>query len=74
MKENNLDFLPESYLNAFCKQAKLLNLEVDECNWFGRWSDKFDSYIKKEIEQNVHRTLLLVLSIEHICGKKVVEA
>ena len=33
-----------------------------------------DSYIKKEIEQNVHRTLLLVLSIEHICGKKVVEA
>lgn len=49
MKENNLDFLPESYLNAFCKQAKLLNLEVDECNWFSRWSDKFDSYIKKEL-------------------------
>jgi nitroimidazol reductase NimA-like FMN-containing flavoprotein (pyridoxamine 5'-phosphate oxidase superfamily) len=33
-----------------------------------------DSYIKKEIEQSLHRTLLLVLSIEHICGKKVVEA
>lgn len=49
MKENNLSFLPESYLDAFCKQAKLLNLKIDECNWFSIWSDKFDSYIKKEL-------------------------
>ena len=49
MKENNLSFLPESYLSAFCKQAKLLNLKIDECDWFNIWSDKFDVYIKKEL-------------------------
>lgn len=49
MKENNLDFLPESYLEAFCKQAKLLNLDIDECNWFHRWSSKFDLNVKKEL-------------------------
>lgn len=40
-------------------------------------SRKFTSdndYIKNEIEQYAHKTLLLVLSPEHICGKKVVEA
>jgi len=31
-------------------------------------------YIRKEIEANLHRTLLLRLKPEHICGKKVVEA
>ena len=33
-----------------------------------------DEYIKKEIEQHAHRTLLLRLQIEHICGKLVTEA
>ncbi len=49
MKDNNLDFSPESYLEAFCKQAKLLNLDSDECEWFNRWSNKFESHIKKEL-------------------------
>ena len=31
-------------------------------------------YIRREIEGNLHRTLLLRLKPEHICGKKVVEA
>lgn len=49
MKDNNLDFSPESYLEAFCKQAKLFNLNSNECNWYSRWSNKFDSNIKKEL-------------------------
>ena len=32
-----------------------------------------DSYIKSEIEQFAHETLILRLTPEHICGKKVVE-
>ena len=31
-------------------------------------------YIKKEIEKNAHRTLLLVLTPEHMCGKSVQES
>ena len=33
-----------------------------------------DEYIRKEIAAAAHRTLLLVLSPEHICGKRIVEA
>ena len=33
-----------------------------------------DEYIKKEIEVHGHRTLLLKLIPEHMCGKKVVES
>ncbi|MBQ8597433.1 MAG: pyridoxamine 5'-phosphate oxidase family protein [Lachnospiraceae bacterium] len=33
-----------------------------------------DAYIKKEIEMHGHRTLLLQLTPEHICGKSVTEA
>lgn len=33
-----------------------------------------DEYIRKEIEGNAHRTLLLKLTPEHICGKLVTEA
>ena len=33
-----------------------------------------DTYIKDEIEKHAHRTLLLVLTPEHICGKKVQES
>lgn len=33
-----------------------------------------DAYIQDEIEKNIHRTLLLVLTPEHICGKLVEES
>ncbi len=33
-----------------------------------------ENYIQKEIESALHRTLLLKLNIEHICGKSVTEA
>ncbi|MBE6631586.1 MAG: pyridoxamine 5'-phosphate oxidase family protein [Ruminococcaceae bacterium] len=33
-----------------------------------------ETYIKKEIEQNAEKTLLLELSPEHICGKSVNES
>ena len=33
-----------------------------------------DEYIKGEIESSAHRTLLLCLDMEHICGKLVTEA
>lgn len=33
-----------------------------------------DTYIRKEIEQHAHRTLLLRLMPEHICGKLVTES
>ena len=33
-----------------------------------------DRYINAEIEQHAHRTLLLVLTPEHICGKSVQES
>ncbi len=33
-----------------------------------------EKYIKQEIEQHAHRTLLLVLTPEHICGKSVEES
>jgi len=33
-----------------------------------------DEYIKKEIAQSAHRTLLLKLTPEHICGKLVTES
>lgn len=42
-----------------------------------RLSHKFtqdDAYIQKEIENHAHRTLLLRLRPEHICGKRVIEA
>jgi len=42
-----------------------------------RLSYKFtqdDAYIRDEIEKNIHRTLLLVLTPEHICGKLVEES
>ena len=33
-----------------------------------------EAYIKREIEQSGHRTLLLRLTPEHMCGKLVTEA
>lgn len=33
-----------------------------------------DAYIREEIEKNIHRTLLLELTPEHICGKLVEES
>lgn len=42
-----------------------------------RLSHKFtqdDTYIKKEIESSAHKTLLLRLKPEHICGKLITEA
>jgi len=33
-----------------------------------------DAYIQKEIQGSLHRTLLLRLKPEHICGKHVLEA
>lgn len=33
-----------------------------------------DAYIKKEIETSAHKTLLLRLKPEHICGKRVTES
>ena len=33
-----------------------------------------DAYIQKEIEQGAHRTLLMKLNVEHMCGKLVNEA
>lgn len=42
-----------------------------------RLSRKFtqdEDYIRREIEQHVHRTVLLKLTPEHICGKRVKEA
>lgn len=42
-----------------------------------RLSHKFtldEAYIRKEIESNLHRTRLLRLMPEHICGKSVTEA
>ena len=42
-----------------------------------RLSHKFtqdDDYIRREIEAAVHRTLLLKLTPEHICGKAIIEA
>lgn len=33
-----------------------------------------EDYIRREIEQHVHRTVLLKLTPEHICGKRVKEA
>ena len=33
-----------------------------------------EKYIKEEIERHAHRTLLLVLTPEHICGKSVEES
>lgn len=42
-----------------------------------KFSYKFtqdDEYIKKEIETSAHKTLLLKLTPEHICGKLVTEA
>ena len=32
-----------------------------------------DEYIQKEIDASAHRTLLLELTVEHMCGKKVSE-
>ncbi|MBQ8408083.1 MAG: pyridoxamine 5'-phosphate oxidase family protein [Clostridia bacterium] len=33
-----------------------------------------EDYIKDEIEKHAHRTLLLVLTVEHLCGKLVEES
>lgn len=33
-----------------------------------------EAYIQKEIEQHLHRTILLRLTPEHICGKRVNES
>lgn len=42
-----------------------------------KFSQKFtqdEAYIQKEIEMHGHRTLLLQLTPEHVCGKMVTEA
>ncbi len=42
-----------------------------------RLSHKFtqdEDYIRREIEEHAHRTLLLRLKVEHICGKLVTES
>ncbi len=33
-----------------------------------------EEYIQKEIEQHAHKTVLLKLAVENICGKRVTEA
>ena len=33
-----------------------------------------EEYLRKEIEQNAHRTLLLELTVDHMCGKRVNES
>lgn len=33
-----------------------------------------EDYIKDEIEKHAHRTILLVLTVEHLCGKLVEES
>ena len=37
-------------------------------------SNEDEKYIKDEIEKHAHRTLLLELTPEHICGKRVTES
>ncbi|RAX54268.1 hypothetical protein CCY99_04455 [Helicobacter sp. 16-1353] len=49
IKTNHLELTPESYTKVFCTQARLLNIDIDECNWFHLWINKFDASIKKEI-------------------------
>lgn len=49
IKNNNLEFSIESYFEIFCSQAKLLNINFDECSWFNTWINRFDDKIKKEL-------------------------
>lgn len=47
---------------------------VDITTKLSRKFTQDDAYIQKEIENHAHRTLLLVLTPEHICGKLVEES
>ena len=47
---------------------------VDISSALGRKFTDDDAYIREEIERHAHRTLLLVLTPEHICGKLVNES
>ena len=51
-----------------------LNTIIDITTKLSHKFTQDDEYIKKEIEQHAHRTLLLKLTPEHICGKLVTEA
>jgi len=47
---------------------------VDITTKLSRKFTQDETYIRREIEQHAHRTLLLRLTPEHICGKSVKEA
>ena len=51
-----------------------LNRIVDVTRKLSYKFTRNDAYIQSEIEQHAHRTILLVLTPEHICGKYVTEA
>lgn len=71
LKNNNLDFTPESYTKVFCAQAKLLNIDFDECNWFHSWVNKFDTSIKKELNNYPIKTKSDFINVvANICHNK----
>lgn len=71
LKNNNLDFTPESYTKVFCAQAKLLNIDFDECNWFHSWVNKFDVSIKKELNNYPIKTKSDFINVlANICHNK----
>ena len=51
-----------------------LDAVVDVTTRLSRKFTSDDEYIQKEISQHAHRTLLLRLKPEHICGKQVTES
>ena len=51
-----------------------LNTVIDITTKLSHKFTRDEEYIRKEIELHAHRTLLLQLTPEHICGKLVTEA
>lgn len=49
IKDNKLDFTPESYEKAFCEQAKILGFSFEECDWFGAWCARFEGALRREL-------------------------
>lgn len=72
LKAHNLPLNPESYFEAFCKEAKKLGVSMDECAWFYDWIGKFDPIIRKELNNYPIKTKSEFIAIlANICNHHI---
>ena len=65
------DFNPQSFLDILCAECRSMGIKFNECDWFGAWSGRFDSAIKKELQNSPIKTHDdFIDKIAQICNHK----